>query len=186
MRTNFHELPANLPVPKDDGACDHLVGMRLPDITLASTGKRDVSLRDLSQEKLVLFFYPRTGRPDEGTPEGWDEIPGARGCTPQSCAYRDHYKEFQALGIQVYGVSTQTVDFQQELVQRLSLPYPILSDADFKLTEALRLPTFTYKNMRLLKRMALVVDTGEIEKVFYPVFPPNKNAETVLSYLSTP
>lgn len=186
MRTNFHELPANLPVPKDDGACDHLVGMRLPDIALTSTSNRQVSLREFSQDRVVLFFYPRTGRPDESAPEGWDEIPGARGCTPQSCAYRDHFKEFQALGISVFGISTQTVEFQKELVQRLSLPYEILSDADFKLTEALRLPTFTYKSMRLLKRLALVVDTGEVEKVFYPVFPPNKNAETVLSYLTIP
>jgi peroxiredoxin len=183
MRDNFYALPADLPVPQDDGACDHLVGKILPSLKLRSTLGRAVDLAQVTQERTVLFFYPRTGRPDEPAPIGWDEIAGARGCTPQSCSYRDHYAEFRTRGIQIFGVSTQTTEFQQELVQRIKLPFEVLSDDRHALTNALKLPTFEFSGMRLLRRMAWVCEQGRITKVFYPVFPPDKNAETVLSWL---
>ena len=185
QRTDFYSLPANLPVPQDDGACDHLGGMALPNISLRSTANRIVSLSDIAQGLTVFFFYPRTGRPDEPIPIGWDEIAGARGCTPQSCGFRDVHKEFKKLGAEVFGVSTQTTEYQQELVERTHLPYEILSDSEFALTDALKLPTFQFNGMRLLKRMAWVCEKGRIVKVFYPVFPPNENANHVLSWLTT-
>jgi peroxiredoxin len=185
MRDNFYALPTDLPVPLDDGACNHLEGKALPKIELRTTANRVVDLSRLTQEPTVLFFYPRTGRPDEPAPIGWDEIPGARGCTPQSCGYRDQYAEFRALGVQVFGVSTQTTEFQQELVQRIHLSFEVLSDVDFKFTEALKLPTFEFSGMRLFKRMALFCENGKIRKVFYPVFPPNENASTVLKWLNS-
>jgi len=183
IRDNFYELPADLPVPQNDGACDHLEGSPLPIIDLRATSGRTVNLARLTQERAVLFFYPRTGRPDEPAPVGWDEIAGARGCTPQSCGYRDHYAEFKELGIRVFGVSTQTTEFQQELVGRIKLPFEVLSDWEYKLTKAMELPTFEFEGQRLLKRMAWVCDGGKITKVFYPVFPPDRNAETVLEWL---
>lgn len=155
----------------------------MPHIVLGSTAGGRVDLQEASQELAVFFFYPRTGRPEEAAPEGWDLIPGARGCTPQSCGFRDLYDEFRDLGVGVFGVSTQTTAFQQELVGRIHLPFEVLSDAHFELTDAMRLPTFSYTGMRLLKRMAWVVAKGRIEKVFYPVFPPDRNADEVLSYL---
>lgn len=184
MRDNFYALPTNLPAPQDDGACDHLTGLPLPDLELRSTSGQSRNLARLTQERTVLFFYPRTGRPDEHSPVGWDEIAGARGCTPQSCGYRDLSQDFRNRGVQVFGVSTQTTEFQQELVARLKLPFEVLSDSAFALTEALRLPTFEFSGMRLLKRMAWVCEGGRVGRVFYPVFPPDKNAETVLQWLS--
>ena len=183
-RTDFYSLPANLPVPEDDGACDHIAGTPLPDISLLSTANRVVRLSGIAQRLTILFFYPRTGRPGEPIPVGWDEIPGARGCTPQSCGFRDVYNEFKSLGAEVFGVSTQTTEYQQELVERIHLPYEILSDSEFELTEALKLPTFQFNGMRLLKRTAWVTERGKILKVFYPVFPPNENANQVLSWLT--
>ena len=183
MRNNFYSLPENLPVPEDDGACNHLEGLPLPHLELRTTLNRIVDFRKLTEEPTVFFFYPRTGRPDEPAPMGWDKIPGARGCTPQSCGYRDFYDEFRRLKIQVFGVSTQTTEFQQELVSRINLPFEVLSDADFQLTDTLKLPTFEFAGMRLLKRMSLVCSDGKIAKVFYPVFPPDKNAETVLNWI---
>ncbi|MBI3544506.1 MAG: peroxiredoxin [Deltaproteobacteria bacterium] len=183
MRDDFHALPDSLPVPKDDGACSHLEATPLPDLELRTTSGALVNLARLTRKPTVLFFYPRTGRPDEAAPVGWDEIPGARGCTPQSCGYRDHHSEFTALGIQVFGVSTQTTEFQQELARRLRLPYEILSDSGLALTGALKLPTFTFSSMTLLKRAAWFCQAGKIVKVFYPVFPPDENAETVLRWL---
>jgi RimJ/RimL family protein N-acetyltransferase/peroxiredoxin len=182
-RDDFYSLPENLPAPANDGACDHLTGMSLPNISLQSTGGRSIHLQELTQKLTVLFFYPRTGRPDEKAPVGWDEIPGARGCTPQSCSFRDSYAEFKKLGAEVYGVSTQTTEYQQELVARIHLPYEVLSDSGFQLTNALRLPTFEFNGMRLLKRMAWVCEGGKIVKVFYPVFPPNESAAQVLEWL---
>ena len=170
-------------MPTSDGASDHLKGQTIPRIELRTTSNCVVDLSTLTEKPTVLFFYPRTGRPDETAPVGWDEIPGARGCTPQSCGYRDLYGEFQALGVQVFGVSTQTTEFQQELVKRISLPFEVLSDSDFRLSEALRLPTFDFSGMRLLKRMSWYCDKGKIDKVFYPVFPPNENAEKMLNWL---
>jgi peroxiredoxin len=183
MRNDFYDLPANLPVPQDDGACDHLEGMRLPALNLSSTAGGTVNLAMITQGPTVLFFYPRTGRPDEPAPVGWDEIPGARGCTPQSCGFRDLKNEFEALGVQVLGVSTQDTDFHREFIERMHIPFAFLSDKDLALTRALRLPTFIYGGMELLRRMAWYCEGGVIQKVFYPVFPPNRNAETVLGWI---
>ncbi len=183
MRADFYDLPPDLPVPVDDGACAHLVGLALPALRLSSTGGRLVDLHAAAAERAVLFFYPRTGRPDEPAPIGWDAIPGARGCTPQSCGFRDLHAGLQARGAAIFGVSTQTTAFQQEVVARLHLPYVLLSDADFALTDALRLPTFTFAGMRLLRRMAWVCEDARIVKVFYPVFPPNESAATVMHWL---
>lgn len=179
---NLHELPKNLPVPVDDGACKHLSGMRLPGIELRSTEQRSLNLTEISQGPCIMFFYPRTGDPRVPAPEGWDLIPGARGCTPQSCGFRDFHAAFQKLGVAVFGVSSQTTSYQQEFVKRNRIPYELLSDADLALTEALRLPTFRFNEMRLIKRLALFAKSGMIEKVWYPVFPPDKNAETILAW----
>lgn len=184
MRDNFYSLPTDLPVPEDDGACQHLVaGTPLPSLELTATSGQQVNLARLTQEPTVLFFYPRTGRPDEPAPVGWDEIAGARGCTPQTCGYRDHYAGFKELGYQVWGVSTQTSEYQRELVRRIQLPFEILSDAEFALTQEMRLPTFEFSGMRLLKRMAWICNQGRITRVFYPVFPPDQNAAMVLEWL---
>jgi peroxiredoxin len=177
------ELPEGLPVPVDDGAARHLTGLALPDVTLAATGGSQVNLARLSG-RTVVYIYPRTGRPGHATPTGWNAIPGARGCTPQSCSFRDHFDELKSLGVrQVYGLSTQDSDYQREVVERLHLPFAILSDAGFALLRALRLPTFEVDGMVLLKRMALVIDDGGITKVFYPVFPPDRSAAEVVAWL---
>jgi peroxiredoxin len=182
------ELPANLPVPVDDGACDHLRGLRLPSVPLLSTAGRMVDLSEL-RGRTVVYCYPRTGRPDREVPKGWDDIPGARGCTPQSCAFRDHYGEFEALGTRVFGLSTQTTDYQREAATRLRLPFDLLSDKDLACARALRLPTFEFEwtfgaePATLIKRLTLVLTDGRIEQVFYPVFPPDKNAEQVRLWL---
>jgi len=134
----------------------------------------------------VVYIYPRTGVPGQASPQGWDQIPGARGCTPQSCAFRDHFAELKRLGVaHLYGLSTQDSDYQSEAVERLHLPFPLLSDQNLELTRALDLPTFTVAGMTLLKRMAWVIDDGAITKVFYPVFPPDKNAEEVIAWLAS-
>ncbi len=177
-------LPADLPIPQDDGAAQHLTGAKLPDIALAATDGARVSLAKL-KGRTVVYVYPRTGRPGQPLPEGWDGIPGARGCTPQSCAFRDHFAEIKRLGVaQLFGLSTQTTEYQREAVERLHLPFAILSDADLKLTQALRLPTFTVAGMELIKRMAWIVDDGVITHVFYPVFPPDRNAADVVAWLA--
>jgi len=178
------ELPENLPVPVDDGAARHLTGATLPALALPAT---DGSQVDLSRPsgRTVVYVYPRTGRPNQPLPTGWDGIAGARGCTPQSCGFRDHFAEMRKLGVaRLYGLSTQTTDYQREAVERLHLPFAILSDAELKLTHALTLPTFEVDGMVLIKRMAWIVDDGAITKVFYPVFPPDKNAEEVVAWLS--
>jgi len=180
----FMTLPPDLPVPKDDGAAAHLTGMRVPGITLVSTAKRRINLADLARERTVIYCYPRTGAPGKPVPKGWDEVPGARGCTPESCGFRDHYHALQSLHVRVFGMSTQTTEYQKEAVERLHLPFEILSDADFAVTNALRLPTFEFDGVRLLKRLTLVLADGKIEKVFYPVFPPDKHAEEVIAWLS--
>ena len=180
---NPNILPPNIPIPQDDGAARHLSGMRLPDLSLPATDGKPVNLSKLTG-RTVVYVYPRTGVPGQPLPEGWDEIPGARGCTPQSCSFRDHFAEIKALGVaQLYGLSTQDTAYQQEAATRLHLPFPILSDAELRLTRAINLPTFTVAGMTLIKRMALVIDDGVITKVFYPVFPPDKNAEDVVAYL---
>jgi peroxiredoxin len=179
-------VPADLPVPIDDGASDHLRGMRVPDIALESTGGRSVNLAREPSPLIVIYCYPRTGRPDQPIPEGWDAIPGARGCTPQNCAYRDRSAAFQSLGAAVYGLSTQTPEYQLEMAQRLHLPYEVLSDAELRFTCALRLPTFEFGGETLIKRMSMVVRDGVIEHVVYPVFPSDADADEILRWLRAP
>jgi peroxiredoxin len=180
---NPHFLPPDIPVPQDDGAARHLAGLALPDIALPATGGAPVNLSKL-KGRTVLYIYPRTGVPGVDAPPGWDQIPGARGCTPQSCGFRDHFAELKALGVDhLYGLSTQDTAYQHEAAERLHLPFAILSDADLKLARAIKLPTFTTSGMTLFKRMALVIDDGIIAKTFYPVFPPDKNAAEVMAWL---
>jgi peroxiredoxin len=177
-------LPPDLPVPIDDGAADHLQGADLPSLSLPSTSGGEVDLAEAAEGTLVLYCYPRTGRPGEPLPPGWDEIPGARGCTPQSCAFRDHFAELQALGGDVLGLSAQPLEDQVEFADRVHLPYPVLSDPALRLADALRLPTFAVAGMRLYRRLTLVAIERRIVKVFYPVFPPDRNASEVLSWLA--
>jgi peroxiredoxin len=179
---NLYELPADLPVPVDDGACDHLPGLRLPAIPLPSTAGRRVDLSTLPG-RTVVYLYPQTGRPDRDGLPGWNDIPGARGCTPQTCAFRDHHAELKALGAEVFGLSTQNTEYQKEAVERLQLPFELLSDEHFKWIEALRLPTFELEGIRFVKRITLIARDGVIGKVFYPVFPPDANAEEVAEWL---
>jgi peroxiredoxin len=180
---NLMQIPANLPVPLDDGACDHLPGMKAPSLPLRSTRGRMVNLADPTSERVIVYAYPRTGTPDKEVPAHWNEIPGARGCTPQSCSMRDHYKEVKALSAEIFGLSTQTTEYQKEMVERLHLPFEVLSDADLRLTHALSLPTFDFDGMTLIKRLTLVLKNGHIEKVFYPVFPPDKHGEQIVAWL---
>lgn len=176
-------LPSDIPVPQDDGAARHLAGMKLPDLALSATDGASVNLAKL-KGRTVVYVYPRTGVPGQALPDGWDDIPGARGCTPQSCSFRDHAGELARLGVKhLFGLSTQDTAYQQEAATRLHLPFPILSDEMLSLTKALKLPTFTAAGMTLLKRMALVIDDGVITKVFYPVFPPDKNAAEVVAWI---
>ncbi len=176
-------LPDDLPAPHDDGAARHLSGARLPDIALPATDGAAVSLARLAG-RTVVYIYPRTGRPGQATPTGWDAIPGARGCTPQSCGFRDHFADLKRLGVQqLYGLSTQTTDYQREAGARLHLPFAILSDETLALTHALDLPVFSVDGMTLIRRMAWVIDDGVITKVFYPVFPPDRSAEEVVNWL---
>jgi peroxiredoxin len=186
MATPLHDptiLPENLPEPKDDGATRHLKGFRLPDLALTATNGEEVNLARL-KGRTVVYVYPRTGRPGQPLPTGWDDIPGARGCTPQSCGFRDHFAELKRLGVaQLYGLSTQSADYQREAVERLHLPFAILSDVNLAYARALKLPTFEVDGMTLIKRMAWIVDGGVIAHVFYPVFPPDKSAEQVVSWI---
>jgi peroxiredoxin len=205
MRSDtVYELPKDLPVPQDDGACDHLTGMRLPSIALRSTRARTVDLSGLGG-MTVIYIYPRTGRPDQKVPPGWNEIPGARGCTPQSCAFRDYHEALKRAGAaQVYGLSTQDTAYQREAVERLHLPFELLSDERLAFARALKLPTFEVEGMRLIKRLTLITSDRQIAgtprlegaiwgarhgepaivKVFYPVFPPDRNASDVLAWLT--
>ncbi len=184
MKPNLYELPKDLPVPIDDGAANHLLGRRVPPIELMSTANRMVNLTEVSnRQRTVVYCYPLTA-PDRELPTGWNEIAGARGCTPQSCAFRDHFSELQSLDAMVFGLSTQTTSYQQETAARLHLPFEVLSDAELTFTKALELPTFEIESKVFLKRLTFIVSGGKIIKVFYPVFPPDKNAEEVIAWLS--
>jgi len=181
---DLYKLPKDLPVPQDDGAARHLPHMMVPPIALPSTRGRDVVLADESQERrVVVYAYPRTGEPDKDLPPGWDAIPGARGCTPQSCGFRDAHAELARLRAAVYGLSTQTTEYQREMAERLHLPFEVLSDAQSRFQRALKLPTFEVAGMTLFKRLTLVLFRGEVEHVFYPVFPPDRSARQVLDWL---
>ncbi len=187
MRQNLNDLPADLPRPVDDGKTNHLLEKLMPQIELNSTEGKLVNLKREFQYPSVLFIYPRAGSPLEpnNNPDLWDTIPGARGCTPQSCGFRDLAQEFKALGFKVYGLSIQSPTVQREFVQRNHIPFPVLSDFKHELTDQLNLPTFIFEGERLIKRMAFVIRGGIIKKVFYPVFPPDKNADEVLSWLKS-
>lgn len=182
-QTNLNQLPANLPRPRDDGGARHLKGMALPDLSLPSTSNKLVNLSKVAAPRVVIYAYPMTGRPDRKLPEGWDDIPGARGCTPETCGFRDHHKELAKLQAEVFGVSTQDTAYQQEMVKRLEVPFEVLSDQHMALARALRLPTFTVDGMTLLKRLTLIARNGRIEQVFYPVFPPDTHADEVIAWL---
>jgi len=190
-RTGGHNplvLPTGLPIPEDDGAAAHLEGALMPRLALPATDGSSfpVNRPPIGFDRLVLYAYPRTGRPGEAPlTADWDQIPGARGCTPESCGFRDHAAELAAVGAAVAGVSTQPTDYQREAVQRLQLPFPLLSDANLRLADALRFPTFEAGGQALLKRFTLVVRDGLVETVFYPVFPPDGHAEEVLGWIQT-
>jgi peroxiredoxin len=181
---SLYTLPPGLPAPVEDGACDHLAGLDVPRLTLDSS-QEPVDLAALAAGRAVVYVYPRTGRPDRAVPAGWDAIPGARGCTPQSCAFRDHAAELADHGARVAGLSAQTLDEQLELAERLHLPFPVIADPDRRLGAAIGLPTFEFEGVTLYKRVTLVLEAGRIAKVFYPVFPPNRNAEEVLAWLGS-
>jgi peroxiredoxin len=175
-------LPPNLPVPVDDGACEHLPGLSLPPLVLESSSGA-VDLAELASPRLVLYVYPRTGSPDRPAPAGWDEIPGARGCTPQSCAFRDLHAELEALGASVAGLSSQPLAEQVEFAARNAISHPVVADPDLRLASVLRLPTFEFEGATLYRRVTLVAEEGRIAKVFYPVFPPDRNAADVVAWL---
>jgi peroxiredoxin len=180
--TNLNQLPSDLPIPQDDGAANHLVGMRLPAISLGATTDGQFNLGEF-KGRLVIYCYPRTGQPNVALPDGWDQIPGARGCTPQSCSFRDHYQELRSLGAEVVGLSVQSTEYQQEMADRLHLPFPVLSDVDYQLQQALKLPTFVASGMILLRRITLIVNQGVIEAVHYPIFPSDSDPAWVIDYL---
>ncbi len=193
MTGTYEQLPADLPVPTDDGAAAHLPGLVIPALVLPATrsggpGDADraagqLALRELAEHRAVLYIYPMTGRPGVALPEGWDQIPGARGCTPESIGFRDHTDELGSLGVRVAGLSSQDHAYQLELAERLGLPYPVLSDERFELAAALDLPTFTAAGVRLYKRITLVLRAGVIEHVFYPIFPTDTHAAEVTDWI---
>jgi len=181
--SSYEQLPADLPVPEDDGACNHLMGAKLPNIELLATNGALVNLSKRAK-KTVIYCYPMTGNPAVPLPDGWDKIPGARGCTPQSCSFRDHHTELSALCAEVFGMSTQETSYQREMAERLHLPFSVLSDAKLEFCEALNLPTFQVDGMRLMKRVTMVAKEGVIVGVHYPVFPSTSDPEWVIKQLS--
>jgi peroxiredoxin len=181
---DYTTLPAGLPAPEDDGAADHLPGLALPALTLPAAAGGTLDLRALARGRLVAYVYPRTGAPGAPAPAGWDDIPGARGCTPQSCAYRDAVAEFERLGATIVGISAQSTGEQAEFTAREHIPFPLLSDAGLRLADELRLPVFEAAGMTLYRRLTLVAEADTVVKVFYPVFPPDRDAAVVLSWLA--
>jgi peroxiredoxin len=179
---SLYQLPSDLPVPVDDGACDRLLGAPVPSLVLDSS-QGPVDLAALAFDRAVLYVYPRTGRPDRPTPDGWDAIPGARGCTPQSCAFRAHAAELGGLGARVGGLSAQPLEEQIEFAERERMPFPVIADPERRLGGALGLPTFEFDGVSLYKRVTLVLEAGRIVQVFYPVFPPDRNADEVIRWL---
>jgi peroxiredoxin len=179
---DYTALPADLPRPVDDGACAHLPGLTIPHLVLPSTQGGTVDVGALPG-RTVLYVYPMTGVPGRPLPDGWDAIPGARGCTPQACTFRDNAQAFAALGANLLGLSTQTIEEQREFATRMHLPYALLSDAELTLTQALRLPTFVADGLARIRRLTLVLERNRIEHVFYPVFPPDRSVEPVLDWL---
>jgi peroxiredoxin len=183
MGTDFTSLPDNLPAPIDDGAADHLPGSEVPAVALPSTLGGELDLAQAARERLVVYVYPRTGVPGQPLLDGWDDIPGARGCTPQSCAFRDARDDFARHGATLIGISAQTPQEQAEFAEREHIPYPLLSDHELALADAMGLPTFETSGLRLYRRLTFVADQGRIVKAFYPVFPPDRNAGDVLAWL---
>ena len=182
--TNLNQLPINLPIPQDDGSTNHLKGMKLPNVSLNATNGKAVNFGD-KKGKLVIYCYPMTGQPNVALPDGWDQIPGARGCTPQSCSFRDHYQELQALGAEVIGLSVQTTEYQKEMADRLHLPFPVVCDVNYEFQKALNMPTFVAAGMTLLKRVTLITNNGVIEAVHYPIFPSDSDPAWVIDYLKS-
>jgi peroxiredoxin len=179
----LRSIPAELPIPLDDGACEHLENMQMSDVSLWSTDDQEINLSLLSGWN-VIFCYPMTGRPGFAIPKVWVQIPGAAGCTPQVCSYRENHAEFKRNGIGIYGISTQTREAQKEATHRLELPYPLLSDADYSFSSALKLPVFEVGGLKLIKRLTLFLKDGVIKKCFYPAFPPDKNVLEVIVWFS--
>lgn len=184
MNADYHSLPPNLPVPEDDGAAERLPGLPLPSLALPASTGGSLDLVTLAKKRLVAYVYPRTGTPGQALPDGWDDIPGARGCTPQSCAYRDALGEFERLGAAVVGISAQTAAEQAEFAARERIPFPLLSDDGLRLAAVLGLPTFEVEGRTFYRRLTFVAAEGRIVKAFYPVFPPDRDAGEVLAWLS--
>jgi peroxiredoxin/DNA-binding transcriptional MerR regulator len=184
LMTDYTSVPADLPVPEDDGAAAHLPGTKVPHLELQGTGGTAVRLDALGNGRTVIYIYPLTGRPGVDLPDGWDSIPGARGCTPEACGFRDHYQDLLAAGADgVFGLSSQETDYQREVVERLHLPFQMLSDPARSLAQELSLPTFVASGLTLYKRLTLIIRDGVVEQVFYPIFPPNEHADQVLTWL---
>lgn len=183
---DYTTLPDDLPVPRDDGAAAHLPGLALPKLVLPTSDGQRVDLADLGDGRTVIYLYPLTGRPGAELPDGWDAIPGARGCSTEACSFRDHFQDLTSAGAnRVYGYSSQTPAYQREVADRLGLPFPMISDEQLRLADAIHLPTFAAPGHgRLYTRLTLIVETGTIERVFYPIFPPNTHAQDVLDWLS--
>jgi peroxiredoxin len=182
--TDLTNIPANLPVPEDDGAADHLRGTEMPALEFPGTADEKIRIDRFGPGRTVLYIYPRTGRPDTDLPEGWDEIPGARGCTPETCGFRDHHADLAEAGApEVFGLSSQDTEYQREAADRLHLPFQLLSDPELRLAEALNLPTFETSGMKLYRRLTMIVRDGKVEHVFYPIFPPGEHAAQVLQWL---
>ncbi|MEI7531157.1 MAG: peroxiredoxin [Betaproteobacteria bacterium] len=182
--TNLNQLPTDLPIPQDDGSTNHLKGMKLPNLSLKATNGKAINFVDI-KGKLVIYCYPMTGQPNVALPDGWDQIPGARGCTPQSCSFRDHYQELQALGADVIGLSVQSTEYQKEMADRLHLPFPVVSDVNYQFQKALNMPTFVADGITLLKRVTLMVNNGVIDAVHYPIFPSDSDPAWVIDYLKS-